>query len=89
MYFSLVCDYVENVVERRAPFREAHLALGKGYVERGELVLGGAFDAPVDGAAMVFKTEDKAKVEEFVSQDPYVKNTVWSVCGGSAAGQWL
>ena len=43
MFFVLFYEYVENVVERRAPYREAHLALVEVRVDRGELVLGGAF----------------------------------------------
>ncbi len=92
MYFLLFYDYVENVVERRAPYREAHLVLVREYVARGELVLGGAFADPVDGAALVFKVEDRAKVEEFVGKDPYIVNGLvtgwrireWSVVVGTA-----
>lgn len=84
MYFLLFYDYVENVVERRVPYREAHLTLVREYVDRGELVLGGAFTDPVDGAALVFKTEDRTNVEEFVQKDPYVVNglvTGWRIRG--------
>lgn len=92
MYFLLFYDYVENIVERRAPYREAHLAMVRDYVDRGELVLGGAFADPADGAAIVFKLEDKTKVEEFVRKDPYVVNGLvsgwrireWTVVVGSA-----
>ena len=93
MYFILFYDYVENIVERRTPYREAHLALVGGYVERGELILGGAFADPVDGAAIVFKVEDQAIVEEFVGKDPYVINGLvsgwrirkWTVVVGTAS----
>lgn len=92
MYFLLLYDYVENVVERRAPYREAHLGLVGEYVERGELVLGGAFANPTDGAAIVFKVENQAKIEDFVERDPYVTNGLvtgwrireWTVVVGSA-----
>jgi hypothetical protein len=92
MYFLLLYDYVENIVERRAPYREAHLAMVREYVARGELVLGGAFADPADGAAIVFKVEDKAKLEDFVKNDPYVVNGLvsgwrireWTVVVGSA-----
>ncbi len=92
MYSLLFYDYVENVVERRAPYREAHLALVGEYVERGELILGGAFANPADGAAIVFNVEDQAKIEEFVQRDPYVRNGLvtgwrireWTVVVGSA-----
>jgi uncharacterized protein YciI len=52
MYFLLFYDYVENAVERRAPFREAHLKLAREANARGELILAGAFAEPVDGAAL-------------------------------------
>jgi uncharacterized protein YciI len=92
MYFLLFYDYVENIVERRAPFREAHLSLVREYVARGELVLAGAFADPVDGAALAFRVDDRAKVEDFVGQDPYVVDGLvtkwrireWTVVVGSA-----
>lgn len=92
MYFLLFYDYVENVVERRAPFREAHLALVNEFVERGALVLAGAYADPVDGAALVFQVDDRADIEAFVARDPYVDNGLvsgwrireWSVVAGTA-----
>ena len=92
MYFLLLYDYVENVVERRAPYREAHLGLVREYVARGELLLGGAFADPVDGAALAFKVGSRSKVEEFVAKDPYVVDGLvtgwrireWTVVVGSA-----
>lgn len=92
MHFLLFYDYVDNILERRAPYREAHLALVGEYVARGELVLGGAFANPADGAAIVFKVEDRARIEEFVEKDPYVINELvtgwrireWTVVVGTA-----
>ena len=72
--FVLFYDYVEGVVEKRAPFRDDHLALANEYLERGELVMAGAFAEPVDGAAFVFSVEERARVEAFVAADPYVAN---------------
>ena len=72
MYYLLFYDYAENAVERRAPYREAHLKLAREFQERGELLLGGAFADPVDGAALVFRATDASVVEGFVGQDPYV-----------------
>ncbi|MFO7653195.1 MAG: YciI-like protein [Candidatus Krumholzibacteriia bacterium] len=91
MYFLLFYDYVENIVERRAAYREAHLALVGEYVDRGELVLGGAFANPADGAVLVFNVENEAEIEEFVEKDPYVVNGLvtgwrireWTVVVGS------
>jgi len=82
MYFLLFYNYIENIVEKRAPYREAHLALAQEYVARSELVLGGAYADPVDGAILLFKVEDQSDVEKFVAKDPYVVNglvTKWQI----------
>jgi uncharacterized protein len=82
MYFLLLNDVVDDYVARRAVYRDAHLQLARAAVERGELVLGGAFDDPVDGAALVFSAADRAIVEELVRHDPYVINglvTTWRI----------
>jgi uncharacterized protein len=76
MHYLLLYDYVENAVERRAPFREAHLGLAREAVARGELLLGGAFAEPVDGAALLFRVDDPSEVEAFVRRDPYVTSGV-------------
>lgn len=92
MYFFLFYDYVENVLERRAPFRNAHLSLVKEYVERGAMILAGAYADPADGAALIFKVEDREEIEAFVGRDPYVANGLvrqwrireWTVVAGTA-----
>ncbi len=73
MYYILLYDLVDNYVERRAPLRDAHLGLAREAHARGELLLAGAFADPVDGAALVFTTEDRTVVERFAAADPYVK----------------
>ena len=73
-YYALIYETVDDYVTRRAQFREMHLLLARGARERGELVLGGAFDDPVDRALLVFRVDDKSKVEEFARKDPYVVN---------------
>lgn len=82
MHFILFYDYVDNVVERRAPFRDEHLKLAREARGRGELLLAGAFADPVDGAALVFQADSQKAVEAFATRDPYVKNgivTSWRV----------
>jgi len=73
MLTLLIYDVVPNYVERRAPFRAEHLRLAQAAVERGELLLAGATSDPVDGAVLVFRA-DRATVERFAEEDPYVKN---------------
>lgn len=73
VYSLLLYDYVDDIVERRAPFREAHLALISEAHDRGVVLMAGALVDPVDGAAIVFTTDDRGVVEDFVSKDPYVQ----------------
>ena len=74
--YALFYDYVENIVERRAPFREEHLALCRAWKPR--LVMGGAIGDPPHGALIVFDVADAAEVEQFVAADPYVQNDLVS-----------
>ena len=72
MYYMLLYDVVDNFIERRAVFRDAHLKLVREAHDRGELWLAGALSDPVDGAALVFTTEDRSVPERFARTDPYV-----------------
>ena len=73
-YYALIYETVDDYVARRAEFREMHLLLAREVRKRGELVLAGAFDDPVDRALLVFRVDDKSKVEQFARTDPYVVN---------------
>ena len=82
MHSLLFYDYVDNIVERRAPFREEHLTLAGEMHEQGILLMAGALTEPVDGAVFVFTTDDRSVVEDFVARDPYVRNglvTSWRI----------
>ena len=73
-HYVLFYDYVEGIEEKRAPFRADHLAHAGAARDRGELLLAGAWAAPVDGAAFVFRVDDGARVDAFARADPYVAN---------------
>ena len=82
MHYILFYDFVENMPERRALCRDAHLALARTAHERGELIIAGAFAEPPHGAVLVFRGDDRAAVEAFVANDPYVANglvTSWRI----------
>jgi len=66
----LTFDYVPDVLERRAPHREGHLAAIARYHEAGKIVLAGAVGDPVDSGLLVFR--DAADVEAYMAEDPYV-----------------
>jgi uncharacterized protein len=72
VYYLLLYDLVDQFAERRPPYRDAHLKLARAAADNGELLLGGAFADPVDGAALVFKAADQSVAERFAANDPYV-----------------
>ena len=61
--------YVPDVLERRAPHRDAHLALIARWKEDGRLIMAGAVGDPPHGALLAFR--DGA--EEFPGADPYIE----------------
>ena len=82
MHYLLIYDVVSDYVERRKPLRAEHLTLARAAHARGELVLGGAFADPVDGAVILFRGDSPAVAEAFAMADPYVMHglvTKWLV----------
>jgi uncharacterized protein YciI len=73
-YYVLIYHVAEDYVSRRIPYREEHLRLAREAHSRGELILGGALADPADKALLVFRASDKATVEQFVRNDPYVSH---------------
>lgn len=74
MHYLLFYEVVDNYVAKRAQYRNEHLKLAWESCDRGEMVLGGAFADPVDGAVLVFQGDSPAVAEKFARADPYVKN---------------
>ena len=82
MHYLLIYDVVDDYVTRRVPLRAAHIGYAREAIARGELVLGGAFANPPDGAVLLFRGSSPAAAERFAEGDPYVTNglvTKWRV----------
>ena len=70
-------SYCENVLEKRAPYRQDHLDGLAKQKESGVLVTLG----PTQDATMVFgiyDAPDEATVRSLVEDDPYWKNGIWT-----------
>ncbi|HUP39607.1 MAG TPA: YciI-like protein [Vicinamibacterales bacterium] len=76
MHYLLFYEAGADYEEQRKPFREAHLQHAEAAVARGELLLGGAYAKPVDGALIIFRSDSPAAAETFAKTDPYVMNGV-------------
>lgn len=62
-------QYVADILERRVPLREEHLALLRTAHEAGDVIRAGGTGDPVTGALFVFRTREAA--EKYVDADPY------------------
>jgi uncharacterized protein YciI len=73
---------VDNVLERRGPYREAHLAALRAERDAGRVVMAGALGDPPKGAAIVFGGVEAEEIERYAKADPYVRAglvTSWRV----------
>lgn len=67
----LLYDYVADVLERRAPHRDAHLARIAEWIESGSLLMAGATGDPPTGALFVFGDVPDEEINRFADDDPY------------------
>jgi uncharacterized protein len=82
VHFLLIYELCDDYLERRAQYRDEHLSLAWQASGRGDLLLGGALEAPADRAILLFSGESPEAAEAFARVDPYVTNglvTRWSV----------
>jgi len=69
--YVLVYEYVPDILERRAPYREEHLNLIRRLHEDGTIMMAGPTGDPVDSGLFVFRSADDRPVRDFVAADPY------------------
>merc|ERR1719499_2765145 len=67
-------DYVEDILEKRGPYRADHIAMFLRLKGEGKLVIGGAFDNPTDSAILVMSGVTNEEIEQFIHSDPYYIN---------------
>ncbi|MEB3248213.1 MAG: YciI family protein [Merismopediaceae bacterium] len=69
--------YCENVLEKRAPFRQAHLDGLQAQKAQGVLITIG----PTEDLTQVFgiyEADSEATVRQLVENDPYWQNGIWT-----------
>jgi uncharacterized protein len=71
-HYLLYYEYVEDILDRRIPYRDAHLAAIRAAQDDGRILMAGPLSDPPRGAAIVFGDRDAA--EAFAQADPYVLN---------------
>jgi hypothetical protein len=71
-HHCLFYDYVEDIADRRMPYRPGHLAHIEDWHADGRIVMAGALGTPPHGGLFVFRIDDPAQIEDFVAADPYI-----------------
>ena len=71
-HMVLVYDYVADILARRGPHREAHLARIGEWIASGTMLMAGALGDPPTGALFVFADVALTEVERYADGDPYV-----------------
>ncbi|MFA9270515.1 MAG: YciI family protein [Baekduiaceae bacterium] len=87
----LTYDYVDDILDKRGPLREEHLANITREVEAGRLLSAGAVGDPPTGARFVWTEGNEDAIAAFVAADPYVKGGLvtghdvqpWTVVAGA------
>ena len=78
MQFIIIAHDGENMLDKRMEVRPQHL---EGMAKLGDHVIcaGGLLDeeGKLKGSALVVEFEDRAAVDEYLSNEPYVINKVW------------
>ena len=71
--YLLLYTYVEDMAERRGPYRDGHLERIRAEKDEGRIVMAGALGNPPGGGAIVFRGLERDQIEQFVHADPYVQ----------------
>jgi hypothetical protein len=71
--YLLLYTYVEDMADRRGPYRDAHLERIRAEKDAGRIVMAGALGSPPHGGAIVWRGVTREEIERFAAADPYVE----------------
>jgi uncharacterized protein YciI len=71
--FAVTYSYVPDILDRRGPHRDAHLAWLREQAAAGRILLAGALLDPVDGGLLVVRGQDGYDVRRLLLDDPYAR----------------
>lgn len=91
MIHILTYNFSPKYLEERTPHRMNHFEHLKPYINRKELLLGGATESEAPDGILIFNKLSKEEIETFAKSDPYVLNNVaisfkiekWNTVAGS------
>lgn len=85
MLVTIIYNFINGFVEKRQPFRQAHLEYIRSYESRGKVAAGGALSPELCRGLILFRgTLDEA--DEFARNDPYLQS---GIVENYMIGEWL
>ena len=75
--YAVVFTFVPNAIERRKPYREAHLKHFYKLKDTGRIIMAGPWADAYDGGLIVFRAESHMEVEKIIHEDPYYQANLW------------
>ncbi len=70
-------NYVDNMLEKRAPYRQGHIAHILEYTSANKIHCAGAVgNPPTEGLFIFNENVNSLEIEDFVAKDPYKKNNL-------------
>ncbi|MBI4587120.1 MAG: hypothetical protein HY717_24170 [Planctomycetes bacterium] len=76
--YAAIFTFVPDIMERRLPYREAHLKHFYELRDAGKILLAGPWADPYDGALVVFRAESPDEVERLIQEDAYYQARLWT-----------
>mmetsp|Transcript_19811 Transcript_19811/g.43324 ORF Transcript_19811/g.43324 Transcript_19811/m.43324 type:complete len:95 (+) Transcript_19811:146-430(+) len=70
-HYLLTYTYVPDILEKRGPHREGHLAVAREQIATGNLLMMGPYNPP-GGAMFLWRCDDPRIIEQYAEKDPYV-----------------
>ena len=71
--YLLLYSYVEDMADRRGPYRDAHLERIRAEKDAGRIIMAGAVGSPPREGAIVWRGVTRETIEHFAAADPYVE----------------
>ena len=81
MQYLVIAYDNENALERRLESREAHIEGVKKLISEGKIINAGALieDDVMVGSTLYINFETDDELDEWLENEPYVKNNVWNM----------
>lgn len=79
-YLVIAYDH-DDALERRLESREAHINGARQLMSEGKILNAGALieDEKMVGSTLLIDFEDEDEIDQWLENEPYVKNNVWNM----------